>query len=233
MSLSVVGLKCSLPGGRVLFQGLNFEVEKGEALVIRGPSGAGKTHLLRLLAQLDAQDEGTITLNGEHTPESLGTPAWRTRVFYVAQDAPLLPGSPNDLFKQITSFRAQKGRQVGNPVDVGTEWFLSPDAFDKRWSDLSGGERQRAALAIAVALRPEVLLLDESTSSLDPVATEAVEKTLRSGTFTTIWVSHNQSQTDRVATRVLQLAEFAPGNGKQPSDEIVAIEDGPGPARSK
>lgn len=78
-------------------------------------------------------------------------------------------------------------------------------AWDQSWQDISGGERQRVVLAMAIALRPVVLLLDEPTSALDPATTKLVESTIMDRHLTAIWVSHNQEQISRVATRTLVL----------------------------
>jgi len=175
-------------------------VAGGDVLVVRGPSGCGKTCLLRLLAWLDAPDEGRVTL-GERGPADIGAPWWRRRVAYVPQTPPALQGTPAEFLARVGTFRTGNARR--DPVGIAEGWGLPPSTWDQPWSRLSGGERQRALLALGLCGDPEVLLLDEPTSALDDEATAAVEATLSGRTA--VWVTHDAAQADRVATNVLEL----------------------------
>ncbi|KAI8050881.1 P-loop containing nucleoside triphosphate hydrolase protein [Syncephalis plumigaleata] len=95
--------------GTPLFRDISFAVGEGEILVIRGPSGVGKSTMLRCIAQLDEVDEGTVTLDGS-TPDDFGIPVWRSRVAYVPQRPASLPGTPYDFYKRVCSFAAQRQR---------------------------------------------------------------------------------------------------------------------------
>ncbi|KAI8373190.1 P-loop containing nucleoside triphosphate hydrolase protein [Radiomyces spectabilis] len=192
-----------LPDGRWLFEEINIQLERGDVLALRGPSGVGKTTLLKCLAELIPYNEGYSVLHGKK-PAEYGIPEWRSRVMYVPQRPATHPGCPMDLFKAVKKFSSQKHKaKLGNPITIGMNWELSESHFYEKWSNLSGGEMQRCSLAIAIALAPDILLLDEPTSALDPQAVSLVEKTLKGKTC--IWITHDPQQEQRVATRTLKM----------------------------
>jgi len=190
-------------GGRLLFEGLSLEVSSGETLVVSGPSGAGKTQLLRLLAWLDPPDRGEVFLDGRPVGE-VGPAEWRARVTLVPQRVPVYPGSPRAFAAAVGRLGAQRGRNGIDPVEVAARWDLEEAAWDKSWLDLSGGERQRVALAIALSRDPEVLLLDEPTGALHPEAVAAVEADLAERTV--VWVTHDRVQAERLGGRRLEMS---------------------------
>ncbi|RKP25257.1 P-loop containing nucleoside triphosphate hydrolase protein [Syncephalis pseudoplumigaleata] len=212
-TLKAENLARSKDDGTQLFRDVSFSVADGEILVIRGPSGVGKSTMLRCIAQLDELDDGTLTLDGR-TPEDFGIPTWRTRVAYVPQRPATLPGTPFDFYERVCSFAAQQQRlkqlvasrsTPATTIDVGLQWNLGETAWRTEWSRLSGGEAQRAALAIAVALEPDILLLDEPTSALDPETCQLVEATLLGRVGGCVWITHDPAQAERVATRILTM----------------------------
>jgi putative ABC transport system ATP-binding protein len=183
----------------------SFSLSAGEVLAVRGPSGAGKTLLLRAVADLDPS-EGLATLDGRDRSTIAG-PEWRRLVGYV----PAEPGWWADTV----------GEHFG-------EWaaalaFINDLGFPneaKAWpiTRLSTGERLRFALARALMMRPKVLLLDEPTAALDGASVAAVEALinarLRTG-LAVLWVTHDAEQAKRVAHRHLvveagQVREEAP-----------------------
>jgi len=201
-------------GDRVLFHGLSFELAQGETLAVLAPSGSGKTLLLRLLAGLDPLPAGSVRLDGR-PQEEWPMPAWRSRVVYCPQTPPSLPGSPADFAAEMAGWAARKERPPGDAGALAREWGVA-GVWDEPWRKLSGGEAQRAALAIAVASRPDVLLLDEPTSALDEAARDQVEERL-AGT-TSLWVTHDEAQAERVSGRRLRLLDYRPA-GQAPPDE--------------
>jgi len=198
-------------GERVLFEKVSFELDRGEVLAIEGKSGCGKTSLLRIISGLDRSDGGDVYLMAK-TPKDFGLPEWRTRVAYVGQARVNFEGSPRDLLQTFSNLAAQaklkksrakeeKEGQVSYEItleDLVSDWKLSPEMLDNEWSRLSGGEYQRMALAVAIALKPDVLLLDEPTSALDKETTDAVEKTLCSLPIPKLWITHDSTQAQRV-----------------------------------
>lgn len=190
-------------GGRTLFDDLDLHLPPGTTLVVRGASGAGKTLLLRALAGLDPLDGGALSLGGG-SPDSVGWTRWRRRVRLVAQVPPVFPGTPGELWQRLRGFSALAGA-VDDPRPLATRLGLDDGALDRGWSALSGGERQRVSLALALASRPDVLLLDEPTSALDEAASRAAEELLRGRSC--VWVTHDPVQAERVADATLWLGE--------------------------
>jgi UDP-glucose/iron transport system ATP-binding protein len=163
-----------------------------------GPSGSGKSTLLRLLNRLADPDEGTVRFHGTDPLEL------RRRVGLVPQLPAPVPGSVAD---NVCFGPRLHGREVDpeRPVRLAglDESFLDRDA-----SRLSVGEQQRVMLARALALEPEVLLLDEPTASLDAEATAAVEHALRNlRDVSLVLVTHDSQQADRLTERAIQLRE--------------------------
>jgi len=195
-------------GERLLFEALSIDVQPGACLVVRGPSGVGKSQLLRILAAIDRPDGGAVTLDGRG-PDAWGRTRWRAEVTWVAQRTPSLSGTPGEHRELVARLGAQRRRTADDAVELAATWGLPREVWDRPWGSLSGGEAQRAALAVAVARRPAVLLLDEPTSALDPEAAARVEATLAQRT--TVWVTHDPEQAERVATSVLELGGAGSG----------------------
>ncbi|RUS21912.1 ATP-binding cassette transporter [Endogone sp. FLAS-F59071] len=194
------------PDGTWLFKDIDFSLGEGDIVSLTGPSGVGKTTLLKCIAELILYEGGKAYLKDKSADE-YGIPNWRSRVLYVPQRPPVMEGTPLDFFEGVKKYTSQSKREFGNPVDIGADWKLSPELWEQTWNTLSGGEMQRIAIAIAVALRPNVLLLDEPTSALDPETSILVERTLQS--HTCIWITHNPEQEHRVATQHLVLGPHA------------------------
>ena len=176
---------------------VSFELADGECLAVRGPSGAGKTLLLRAIADLDPND-GHVALDGE-SRETMPAPDWRRRVTYLASEPGWWAPRVADHYPDWQAARPLV-ESLGLPGECG-DWPVAR---------LSTGERQRLALVRALLLGPRVLLLDEPTSGLDPAAAEQVEATIRArlaqGTGV-VWVTHDRVQARRVARRCLELAD--------------------------
>ncbi len=192
--------------GTNLLSDINFEIANGERVAIFGPSGAGKSTLIRLLNRLDEPTAGTVYLEGQDyrqiPPRTL-----RRRLGMVMQQPNLFPGTVAENIRfgpmvQGNSLDDEKIKALLSGVDL--EGYSDRDI-----SKLSGGEAQRVNLARTLANQPEVLLLDEPTSSLDEAARREVEETimsvLQSRDVTCILVSHDQSQVERLTERVLLL----------------------------
>ena len=206
--LSISKLHLSRAGKAVL-RDINLEVAGGELLVVIGPSGSGKSSLLRCINRLNDIDDGGITLDGQSIFE-LPVAELRCKVGMIFQKTAAFEGSVAD---NIAFGAALHGRSVtrARMLDLMRQVSLEADLIDQPASNLSGGQEQRLAIARALALDPLLLLLDEPTSALDPIATGRVEELLlrlRETTgLTMIWVSHSIEQARRIGRRVLLLDE--------------------------
>jgi ABC-type Fe3+/spermidine/putrescine transport system ATPase subunit len=185
-------------GDRDVLRDLSMEVEPGEWFALLGPSGAGKTTLLRLIAGLERPDAGRVLLNGR---DAISVAPRDRRVGFVFQDLALWPYlSVEEHLREVT-------RATGPLL----ERFGLRGLESKRPHELSGGERQRLALARAVAHDPQVLLLDEPFSSLDPMLRRSLADALadlhRERGLTTIYVSHYFEAPVVRASRVALLRE--------------------------
>jgi len=191
---------------------LSLNLHPNDRLGITGASGIGKSQILRTIVGLESShaddaDNKIIELNGVSMVD-VSPPVWRTKICLVSQDRPALGGSPRDLFESILQHQSQRARSRKNdPMDIAVrDWNLKEKAFDSPWSTLSGGEAQRVSLAIALALEPDILLLDEVTSALDSDTALLVEKTLKCLGIPVIMVTHNREQLDRFCTHQLDLS---------------------------
>lgn len=175
--------------------GVSFTLDDGECVAVRGRSGAGKSLLLRALADLDPV-VGQVALDGI-AREAVSGPEWRRRVRYLAAE-------PGWWSERVDEHFAQW------PPPGLERMLLSPGVAETPVSRLSTGERQRLALVRALERVPRVLLADEPTAALDAAATAAVEAwiaELRQGGMAVLWVSHDPQQAARVASRTLVVAD--------------------------
>lgn len=189
--------------GKTIVDRVSFGVAERETLAIIGPSGAGKSTFLRLLNRLDEPTEGTVYLDGqdyhEIDPETL-----RQRVGFVPQQSALREGT---VFENVTTGPLLRGEPIDEDEVQQLLARVNLAGYDSRdVADLSGGEQQRVAIARSVFNRPEVLLLDEPTSSLDAEAEAQVETLLEDliaeFALTVILVTHDRTQAKRLGERV-------------------------------
>ena len=194
-------------GERWVWRGLDVEVFPDSRLAVRGPSGAGKTLLLRALAGLDALDEGELRWDGEPVAS---LPRHRAAVAYVAQRPALFEGTVADNLRAPFAF-AEQELEYRESAALGLLAALGrgPELLHQSVDALSGGEAQTVGLARALLTEPSVLLLDEPTAGLDPERTAAVERAVDGFLVTpmraAVWTSHDARQLARVTDRSVDL----------------------------
>ena len=196
--------------GRVLWEGLNLDVVAGDRVAVTGPSGSGKSLLLRALAGLDPLQGGEVTLRGR-SQSRWPMPEYRSQVMYLPQRPAFGQGSVLEELRRPFGLKIHSARPF--PLDEAERWLAAlnrPDFLNLDVTTLSGGEGQLLALVRALLLGPSVLLLDEATASLDPDATRAAETALdqwcaAGSARALVWVSHDPAQRARVATRELPV----------------------------
>jgi len=188
---------------------VDFEVPAGSLTALLGPSGSGKSTLLRAIAGLDQPDTGTITINGR---DVTGVPPQRRGIGFVFQHYAA--------FKHLTvrdnvafglKIRRRPKAEIAEKVDNLLE-VVGLSGFQTRYpSQLSGGQRQRMALARALAVDPQVLLLDEPFGALDAKVRDDLRAWLRrlhdEVHVTTVLVTHDQAEALDVADRIAVLKD--------------------------
>jgi len=184
---------------KLVLSGVDFTLKKGEMLGLIGPSGAGKTTIVDLLLRLLHPTSGEILLDGK-LAEEIKLHDWRKKIGYVSQDVFLIEGTIADNIKfyasDVSKQEVETAAKMANIYDFVAEL---PDGFDTLVGDrgvlLSAGQRQRIALARVLARNPEVLVLDEATSSLDNESELAIQKSIESlrGKITILVIAHRLS----------------------------------------
>jgi len=198
-----------LAKGKPILRNVSFEMRGGEILTILGPSGSGKSSLLRCLNRLETIDRGEIFLNGVET-RGIDAIELRRRVGMVFQTPALLPLTVRENLLIGPGFRKQSPDEK-ECARLLESTGLSGEFLERGVEALSVGERQRVALAQVLANRPDALLMDEPTSALDPPAVLKIEeliKTIHRNLRTmTLWVTHNIEQALRFDTRTIVLVD--------------------------
>jgi phosphate transport system ATP-binding protein len=206
--------------GKPALRNVNLEIYANQITVVFGPSRAGKSVLLRTLNRLNDLVEGTemqgqVLLDGEdiYAPE-VDVVALRRRVGMVFAVPIPLPGSIREnitygLRLAGVRSRARLDEALERSLRAAALWDEVKDRLDDSAFALSGGQQQRLCLARVLALEPEVILLDNPTSGLDPISTARVEESLRAlkREYTVVMVPHSVQQAARIADRAAFLLD--------------------------
>ncbi|WOI57796.1 ABC transporter ATP-binding protein [Palleronia sp. LCG004] len=188
---------------------LNLEIRPGELVTLLGPSGCGKTTTLRMLAGLESPTDGEIHIGGQDVTR---LPANRRDVSMVFQSYALFPHMS---VRQNVAYGLEAGgirpREALGLADDGLELVGLSGMGERLPSELSGGQQQRVAVARALVLEPQVLLLDEPLSNLDArlrrrVRTEIRDLQKRLG-FTAVYVTHDQEEALAVSDRIVVMQD--------------------------
>ncbi|SCY83024.1 ABC transporter ATP-binding protein [Alkaliphilus peptidifermentans] len=192
-----------------ILKDVSLKIVAGEFVNIMGPSGGGKSTLLRTLNGLESFDEGTIDFNNKNIME-IDPIRLRQEISYVFQ----IPYLFGDKVRENIEYPLKLHKKPIQEKKISKlleNLNLTPDILEKNCKDLSGGEQQRICLLRSIILEPKVILLDEITSSLDPINTKLVEdfikKTYELQQPTVILVTHSVEQAKRMGNRTVFLHE--------------------------
>jgi putative ABC transport system ATP-binding protein len=197
-------------GGRRVLAGVTVDLPKGGFSALIGPSGAGKTSLLRLLNRLDDPALGVVRFLGQPIVD-FPVRALRRRVGFVFQAPAMFPGTVAENLAIVPTLGGDATADDASVriAEVLRLAELGADFEDRVAADLSGGEKQRVALARALMTKPEVLLLDEPTAALDPEVAEHLMRTLRrlreGAGLTILMVTHRLSEARLASTYAVML----------------------------
>jgi len=197
-------------GSHLVLRGLTLEVKPGQVTAILGASGSGKTTLLRVIAGFERACQGIVRLGDATVDDGRRfVPPEKRRIGYVPQDGALFPHlsvQANIGFGLPRRGRAAKARLLAELVGLA-------DLVKRRPHELSGGQQRRVALARALAIKPDLVLLDEPFASLDAALRGSVRtdvfRVLRAAGTTTVLVTHDQDEALDVADTVAVLRDGA------------------------
>ena len=196
----------TLEGETKALSDISLSVKPGEFVAIVGPSGCGKSTLLSLIAGLLKPEEGEILLNGKSLKESATNIGYMLQHDHLFEWRTIYHNILLGLEIQHTLTAAAKTHARELLKTYGLEKFA-----DSRPSELSGGMRQRAALIRTLILEPDLLLLDEPVTGLDPLVTEElyqlIEQLNRDLGVTIIMVSHDISSATQYADKILHISQ--------------------------
>ncbi len=201
-------------GHKVVLDGVNLSVEKGESLVVIGGSGTGKSVLIKCILGLLTPDSGTIEIDGEDvTKLSRSEREKQMRKFgMLFQGGALFDSLPvweNISFALLRDpdFTKEKARALA--VEKLKAVGLGPDVARLSPSELSGGMQKRVALARAIAANPEIIFFDEPTTGLDPIMADVINDLIVSCRqalgATTLSITHDMASATKIATRIAML----------------------------
>ena len=207
---------------RLILDKVNLSILDGQRIGLVGPSGSGKSSLLRAIAKLDRCDSGEVRFDGESICKE-AVPAYRRQVIYLPQRPSFVSGTVRANLE--LPFRFDAANEEFDPSRVD-RWLgdlaKSRELLDQPVSQLSGGEQQIVAVIRAISLSPQVLLFDEPTASLDPAATQRFEELVLAwqqeiesrSSRSFVWTSHDTGQIERMTNRRIEI-----------SDGVLSVED--------
>lgn len=192
-----------IKAGTEVLAGVDLDIQERQVTALVGPSGAGKTSLLRLINRLDDPVGGNILYRGRPLAE-LPVRKLRCRVGFVFQTPVMFPGTVRDNLREATELSGSAAEDLEATTRTAMELAeLDAALLDSEGDRLSLGQKQRANIARALMTRPEVLLMDEPTSALDPETADRLTETIRHLStergLTVVMVTHRLAEARRVS----------------------------------
>lgn len=210
VSVRIQGLRKGYDGVPVL-KGINFEVQRGETFVIMGPSGSGKSVLLKHIIGLEPPDEGDIFIEGESV-QTEGVMS-KYRMALVFQSGALLNSLSviENVGLYLTEHRLKKPEEIVRIATEKLEFLGLKNVSDRFPSELSGGMKKRVAIARALVIEPQLILYDEPTSELDPLSAVVIGEEIlnlqKRIHVTSIVVTHDRDLAFGIADRIGMMYE--------------------------
>jgi phospholipid/cholesterol/gamma-HCH transport system ATP-binding protein len=210
VGVQIKGLRKSYAGVPVL-RGIDFEVQRGEIFVIMGPSGSGKSVLLKHIIGLEPPDEGDILIDGQSIsqPEVMD----QYRLALVFQSGALL-NSLNVLENvglYLSEHRLKSPQEIARIATEKLEFLGLKNVADRYPGELSGGMKKRVAIARALVIEPQLILYDEPTSELDPLSAVVIGEEIlnlkRTTQVTSIVVTHERDLAFGIADHIAMMYE--------------------------
>ena len=228
--VQIRGLRKSFHGQEVL-KGLDFTVQPGEVFVIMGPSGSGKSVLLKHIIGLDEPDAGEILINGEsiQSPDVMN----KYRMAMVFQSGALLNSLTvgENVGIYLAEHRLKSPEEIEKIVADSLESVGLKGTENKMPNELSGGMKKRAAIARALVIEPQLILYDEPTSELDPLSAVIIGEEIRELNerieVTSVVVSHDRDLAFGIADRIAVINEGqiltigTPGEVERNPDPVI------------
>lgn len=201
-------------GKKVILNGLNLELEKGESLVVIGGSGTGKSVLIKCIQGLLTPDSGSIQIDGEETigagrelQETL-----HSKMGMLFQGGALFDSLSvweNVAFGLIENQKMPKKQARSEAIRVLRQVGLAPDVADLSPSELSGGMQKRVSLARAIATRPEIIFFDEPTTGLDPIMADVINdliiESVKGLGASALTITHDMASARKIADKIAML----------------------------
>lgn len=192
-------------GDQKLFDNFNYTANKGDIILLNGPSGQGKSTFMKMIPGFVKPDKGEILLDGIKLERS-SLKDFRSRISYISQDVDLRDDVIKSLLEEI--FRYKINRHLSSPMDRFSaylpEFLLDQNILEKKVHELSGGERQRVGLILCLVMDRDIWLLDEVTSALDQTLKEKTVEIFTQSDKTLFVVSHDPQWDSLPRKRILR-----------------------------
>ena len=201
-------------GKKVVLDGVDVDIKKGESLVVIGGSGTGKSVLIKCIQGILTPDEGSIEIDGQDVTQLPRKEAEKSyaKMGMLFQGAALFDSVSvweNVAFGLIENQKMPKKEAKTEAIRVLRQVGLAPDVADLSPSELSGGMQKRVGLARAIATRPEIIFFDEPTTGLDPIMSDVINdlilESVKGLGATALTITHDMASARKIADKIAML----------------------------